>query len=250
MANKAFPTIPGTIEIPSGVEDFKTKRQVVWTASDWTKAASVSINYGPAAGQIWESDENFEIRRQENIYQPQQGSGFMVFANASNQRSTVFYMNGDSRWMPASVFNGIGFETYHQHNSGSTDHEVYLAEYAVIFRNRTGNGTRYYGWNTGYTSSPGHQKYKFDRIQTSDSHVNEIRAWGSDWLYQGLVVTLRTKGGSGKTTGSYITIYNMKVGSKFSTVGGQYRYLPLKNRSASNRDGSVGNKGFSNPFEV
>ena len=25
MANKAFPTIPGTIEIPSGVEDFKTR---------------------------------------------------------------------------------------------------------------------------------------------------------------------------------------------------------------------------------
>ena len=250
MANKAFPTIPGTINIPSGVDNFKTEPQVVWTASDWTRVQSVSINYGPAAGQTWESNENFEIRRQENIYQPQQGSGFMVYANAATRRSTVFYTNGDSRWMPASVFNGIGFETYHQHNSGPQDHELYLAEYAVIFRSRTGNGTRYYGWNTGYTSSPGHQKYKFDRIQTSDSHVNEIRAWGSDWLYQGLVVTVRTKGGSGKSTESYITIYNMKVGSKFSTVGGQYRYLPLKNRSASNRDGSVGNKGISDPFQV
>ena len=113
MANKAFPTIPGTINIPSGVEDFKTAIQVVWTASDWTKANSpININYGPAAGQIWESNENFEIKRQENIYQPQQGSGFMVYANAAAQRQTVFYTNGDSRWMPASVFNGIGFETY------------------------------------------------------------------------------------------------------------------------------------------
>ena len=25
MANKAFPTIPGTIEIPSGLDDFKNK---------------------------------------------------------------------------------------------------------------------------------------------------------------------------------------------------------------------------------
>ena len=62
MANKAFPTIPGTIEIPSGLNDFKNRQQVVWTASDWTRAQSVSINYGPAAGQTWESDENFEIR--------------------------------------------------------------------------------------------------------------------------------------------------------------------------------------------
>ena len=252
MANIPFKTIPGTIDIPSGLNDFKTKDQVVWTASDWAKANSpININYGPAAGQTWESDENFEIRRQENMYQPDQTSGFRVFANAAAQRSTVFYMNGDSRWMPASVFNGIGFETFHEHNSGPQDHELYLAEYAVIFRNRTGNGTRYYGWNTGYTSSPGHQKYKFDRIQTSDSHVNEIRAWGSDWLYQGLVVTLRTGDtGSSRTDESYITIYNMKVGSKFSTVGGQYRYLPLKNRSSNNRDGSVGNKGFSDPFKL
>ena len=159
MANKAFPTIPGTINIPGGVDDFKTAIQVVWTASDWTKANSpININYGPAAGQIWESNENFEIRRQENIYQTQQDSGFMVYANAAAQRQTVFYTNGDSRWMPASVFNGIGFETFHQHISGPQDHELFLAEYAVIFRNRTGNGTRYYGWNTGYTSSPGHLK--------------------------------------------------------------------------------------------
>lgn len=251
MANKALPTISGRIDIPGNLNDFKTKPQVVWTASDWTKIDSVNINYGPAAGQTWESDENFQINRRENMYQPQQGSGFRVFANAAAQHSTVFYMNGNSRWMPASVFNGIGFETYHEHNSGSTDHEVYLADYAAIFRNRTGNGTRYYGWNTGYTSSPGHQNYKFDRIQTSDSHVNTIRAWGSDWLYQGLVVTLRTKGGgSSNATESYITIYNMKVGHKFNINIPDFRFLPLENRDENHRDGSVGNKGFSNPFEV
>ena len=83
------------------------------------QTVAVNINYGPAAGQTWESNENFEIRRQENMYQPQQGSGFMVYANAATQRQTVFYMNGDSRWMPASVFNGIGFETYHQHSQWS-----------------------------------------------------------------------------------------------------------------------------------
>ena len=252
MANKAFPTIPGTIDIPSGVEDFKTRQQVVWTASSWRQAPSnITITHGPSAGQVWGSTESFEIRRQENMYQPQQTSGFMAYANASAKRTTIFEMNGNSRWMPASVFNGIGFETYHQHISGPQDHEVYLADYAVTFRHRTGSGTRYYGWGTGYTSSPGHLKYRFDRIQTSDSHVNDIRAWGSDWLYQGLVVALRTKeGGSSRSDQSYITIYNMKVGSKFSTIGGAYRYLPLANRSSTNRDGSVGNKGFSNPFQL
>ena len=61
MANKAFPTIPGTIDIPSNLTEFKNRKQVVWTASDWTRTPSVNINYGPAAGQTWESDENFEI---------------------------------------------------------------------------------------------------------------------------------------------------------------------------------------------
>ena len=252
MTNKAFPTIPGTIDIPSGLDAFKTRQQVVWTTSSWRESTSlITITHGPSAGQQWGGDESFEIRRQENMYQPQQTSGFMAYANAAGKRTTVFYMDGDSRWMPASVFNGIGFETYHQHISGPQDHEVYLADYAVIFRQRAGNGTRYYGWGTGYNSSPGHLQYRFDRIQTSDSHVNEIRAWGSDWLYQGLVVALRTGDtGSKRSDESFITIYNMKVGSKFSTIGGQYRYLPLANRGANNRDGSVGNRGISNPFQV
>ena len=73
MANKAFPTIPGTINIPSGVEDFKTAIQVVWTASAWQESTSnITITHGPSAGQIWGGDESFEIRRQENMYQPQQ----------------------------------------------------------------------------------------------------------------------------------------------------------------------------------
>ena len=252
MANKAFPTLPGTINIPSGLNDFKAEKQVVWTASNWAKADSaITINYGPAAGQVWESDENFELNRQENMYQTSSNSGLRVYGNAATQRSTVFRMTGNSRWMPASVFNGIGFETLHQNVSGSWQHDLYVAEYAVHFKNRTGNGNRYYGWNTGYSESPGSNGYRFDRIPSTASDINTIRAWGSDWLYQGLVMTFRSKLGTDGTAGqSYITIYNMKVGSKFSTVGGQYRYLPLKNRSASNRDGSVGNKGFSNPFQL
>ena len=92
MANKAFPTIPGTIEIPSGLTEFKNRQQVVWTASDWTRAQSVSINYGPAAGQTWESDENFEINRQENVYQPQQGSGFRVFTMLLILNAQLFFI--------------------------------------------------------------------------------------------------------------------------------------------------------------
>ena len=251
MANKDFPTIPGTIDIPDNLNDFKTRQQVVWTASDWSRTNGVNIGYGPAAGDYWGGDDNFQIKRQANMYQPQQGSGFMVFTSATKERTTVFEMTGNSRWMPASVFNGIGFESLYQHNAGNKDHMLYIANYAVIFRHRTGSGTRYYGWNTGNTASPGHDKYRFDRIRSGASDINTIRAWGSDWLYQGLVVVLKTQGGGNTNfSESYITIYNMKVGSKFSTVDSQYRYLPLKNRSASYRDGSVGIKGISNPFEV
>ena len=251
MAIKPFPTLPGTINIPGNLTDFKTEKQVVWTASDWRQAPSnITITHGPSAGQVWGSTERFVIQRQENVYQTNQASGFMVFANAASQQTTIFEMNGNSRWMPASVFNGLGFETLHQHNTGSTNHMVYLADYAMCFRHRTGSGKRYYGWGTGYTSATAHNGYRFDRIQTSDYHVKDIRDFGSDWLYQGMVVALRTKGSGTGTTQSYITIYNMKVGSKFSTLGGEYRYLPLKNRSEANRDGKIGNKGFTDPFQL
>ena len=250
MGNIAFPTIPGTIEIPDDLNAFKGKEQVVWTASKWSYVVGLTITDGPAAGDYWGSDDNFRIDRQENIYKPQQGFGFMVFTSATRQRTTVYYMNGHSRWMPASVFNGIGFETLHQHNKGNKDHMIYVANYAAMFRHRTSNEIRYYGWNTGNTNTPGHNTYRYDRIQSSSRYVTEIRGWGSDWLYQGLVVVLRTQGGgSDGYCESYITIYNMKVGSKFSTVGGAYRYLPLQNRSEVYRNGKVGNKGFTNPFE-
>ena len=251
MANQEFPTIPGTIEIPGDLGGFKPKPQVVWTASNWSYTSGVNIDYGPSAGEYWGGDANFVINRQENMYQPFPSSGSRFWSTAvTRERTTVFRMDGNSRWMPASVFNGIGFETYHQHIVGNQDHMLYVADYAVIFRHRSNNETKYYGLKTDYTSSPGHEGYRFDCIQTSDYHVDEIRTWGSEWLYQGLVVVLRTQGGgSDGSCESYIGIYNLKVGHKFSTVGSQYRYLPLKNRSAVNRDGTKDNKGFSNPFE-
>ena len=251
MTNQEFPTIPGTIDIPGDLGGFKPKPQVVWTASDWSYTGGVNITDGPSAGEYWGSNDNFVVNRQENMYQPFPSSGSRFWSRAvTRERTTVFRMEGQSRWMPASVFNGLGFETLHQHNTGSTNHMVYLADYAMCFRHRTGSGKRYYGWGTGYTSATAHNGYRFDRIQTSDYHVKDIRDFGSDWLYQGMVVALRTKGSGTGTTQSYITIYNMKVGSKFTTVDGAYRYLPLKNRGAQYRDGSVGNKGFTDPFQV
>jgi hypothetical protein len=250
MTNKAFPTIPGTINIPDKVEDFKKEQQVVWTGSSWSRTTGITITDGPAKGDYWGSNDSFSIIHQKSMYNYDRNSGFRVFTHANTEKITVFYMNGNSRWMPASVFNGLGFETYHTHNALSRDHMVYLADYAMCFRHRTGSGKRYYGWGTGYTGGPGHDGYRFDRIQTSDYHVKDIRDFGSDWLYQGMVVALRTKGSGTGTTQSYITIYNMKVGSKFSTLGGEYRYLPLKNRSEANRDGKIGNKGFTDPFQL
>ena len=48
-----------------------------------------------------------------------------------------------------------------------------------------------------------------------------------------------------------MTVYNMKVGSKMSTIGGQYRYLPAGKRSYEQRDPRRGNGNimhFTDPF--
>ena len=46
MTNVPFKTIPGTIDIPTNLNDFKAKDQVVWTGSSWREKGSFTPGYG------------------------------------------------------------------------------------------------------------------------------------------------------------------------------------------------------------
>lgn len=241
MANKAFKTIAGTVDIPSNLTDFKTRDQVVWTGSSWRRKGAFSPQYGDTSS--WPDDGAYTIERQNSMYNSQQSSGFRVAAyGIGNSHSMNYELYGDGRWMAASVFNGVGFEVY---QSLGSKHGLFLKKYALVFASRDSGSYRTYGVNTGATDPS--EGYRYIKVLSSASMVSTIRGWGPTWLFQGIIVHIANRGPVGNST-SHIEIYNMKVGSKMSTLGGQYRYLPAHKRSYANRKVTAGNVGFSDPF--
>jgi len=236
MLNIGFDFVQPDINIPTDLTSFKKRPQVRWTANDWNYQSSVYVGYGATSG-TWTSTTNFSTPKKKDLYTSSQNDGLRVRAvGYGNQHEALYMMEGNSRWMPASVFNGVGFETYYYIESSNSNHQIYVGAYGVVFKNRTGTGQRIFGWDTGNSDGPGHDKYRFDRIYTSMSDVNTIRTWGSNWLFQGLLVSIKCKGSGTGTTTSYIDLYNLKVGSKYSLTGSGYKVHPLALRPYSGRN--------------
>ena len=124
-------TIAGTIDIPIATNEFKDRDQVVWTGSSWRTKGTFSPGYGDTSS--WKHDPSYSISRQDTMYSPQQSSGLKLSSSAGNQHEGNYELYGDGRWMPASVFNGVGFEVK---QSSSGRHAIYLKKYALVFANR------------------------------------------------------------------------------------------------------------------
>jgi len=231
-----FKVIPTSVSIPTNLTDFKSRFQYAWTASDsWTWKQSVSVNYGPAA-EPWNSNTQLDVTRKSDLYNFSDTTGFQVDAESGGGEEGIYEMSGNSRWMPASVFNGMGFETKFQTFSNNTNHRLYMAAYALHFVHRTNTGRRYYGIDAGYNDAPGHNQYRYDYVNSNSTHTSTIRSWGPDWLLQGLLVSFKTAtGGTGSTFGR-VALYNLKFGNLYSTNSSSYRALPLNLRPYSGRN--------------
>ena len=240
MTNKPFKTLPTQIDIPTSLSTFKTKEQPVWTGSRWRNKGTFRPNYGDTSE--WPNESAYALERQGSLYLPPEGSGMRLGSYAGSSHTSNYESYGDGRWMPASIFNGIGFEVY-QGSSGK--HAIYLKKYGLIFAGKTSGSYRIWGVNT-MASSPS-KGYRYININSSDSVVSSIRSWGSNWLFQGLVLHIANNGGTG-TTESHMEVYNLKVGHKGSTNGNSYRCIPAAYRSYSNRAKTSGFASFSDPY--
>lgn len=240
MANKGFKTLPGTVEIPTSLSTFKTKLQAVWTGSRWRSKGTFSPTHGDTSS--WPGSSSYDIERQGSLYLPSQTSGMRIGTTSGEAHTQNFESYGDGRWMPASVFNGCGFEVY-QGSDGKQ--AIYLKKWALVFASKTSGSYRTWGFNTG-TSSPSNV-YRFMEVSSSNSATASIRSWGSGWVFQGIILHIGNNSGIGTTT-SHIEVYNMKVGHKYSTIGGAYRYLPVTMRAYSDRNKTAGICGFTDPF--
>lgn len=252
MANKAFKTLPGVVDIPNSqnVEQFKSIIQPRWTGFQWRRINAIDITHGPAVGR-WNSEAAYSVQREDNPYDPSPDKGFKLYSSSGSAHESVYEMYGNGRHMPASVWNGLGFESKFNRISGNDKHDLYIKKYAASFSHRTNNSSyRFYGWDTGNTNRPS-GGYRFDKIHSSSSFTSDIRSWGPDWLFQGLIIQFGNNTG-GSDTQSEVTVYNLKIGHKYSTVNSSYRYLPLSSRRWEDRNkhpiSSERFCSFSNPF--
>jgi len=232
--------IPGTIDIPSDLGTFKTKQQVVWTGSEWRTKGSFYPDFGFTG--FFKQDPSYSIHYQRDMYSADVSSGLAIKGDAGNEHKGNYDLHGNGRWMPASVFNGIGFEV---NQANDHKHAIYLRYYALAFASRTSSAWRIYGVDTGARNPS--KEFRYIRIASNSGAVNTIRNWGPDWLFQGVILHVWNNGGTGSGQ-SWMYVYNMRVGSKMSTLGGQYRMLPAGKRSYSNRNARVGTVGFTDPF--
>ena len=243
MTNIPLKTIPGAINIPGNLEEFKRAEQVVWTGNRWRTKGPFTPDYGDK--NFFNHNPSYDIYSQTDMYNPSNSTGLALYCAAGAEHNGNYEMYGDGRWMPASIFNGLGFEVQ---QDADHKHAIYLRYYALAFAHREGNGYRFWGVDTGAREK--YKGYRYISFSSSSPAVNTIRSWGEEWLFQGVILHVWNGSGAGSGT-SYMYVYNMKVGSKMSTTGGQYRYLPAGKRPYGRRDPRKGNGGtlnFTNLF--
>ena len=238
MANIPLKTIPGTIDISDRLSDFKTAEQVVWTGNNWKEKAAFTPSYGDK--NFFGYDPSSTITYQKDMYNSSESTGLAIYCSAGNEHKCNYELHGDSRWMPASIFNGIGFEVK---QADGNKHSIYLKYYALSFAHRDSSAHAVWGVDTGARDPSA--SHRFINIKSSDSVVSQIRSWGPEWLFQGIILHVWNNGGTGSSN-SNMYVYNMKVGSKMSTIGGAYRYLPAGKRTYPQRDPRRGNSGLMN----
>jgi len=234
-------TIPGTIDIPTDLKTFKSQIQVVWTGEIWKTKGSFTPTHGDR--DFYEHNPSYSINYQKGMYNASDTTGLNLRGNAGAVHSGNYELYGDGRWMSASVFNGLGFEVYQESDA---KHAIFLKYYALAFANRDNGNWRIWGIDTGARDKS--KEYRYIRVPSSSSIVSSIRSWGPSWLFQGMILHIANGGGTGSSI-SNMYVYNMRVGSKMSTLGGQYRMLPAGKRSYANRKVTTGNVGFTDPFK-
>ncbi len=239
MTNIQIKTLGPEISIPTDLAGFKTKPSVVWTSSSWRD----KIAFKTTHGYINEFKNDNSIAPGSgsgNLYSPQETDGIDFTVNSGTLHHGNTETVGACRWMPASVFNGCGFEV---HQSDDHENAIYLRQWAVIFSNRLNEGYRFWGVDCSLNFLP-RKGYRY--LTFPQSEIDSIRKWGSQYVLQGFIFNYRTNSWPGSSRTSSLKIYNVKVGHKFSDINNNYRYLPPSKRSYANRNNV--NAGFTDPF--
>lgn len=246
MANQGIKTAPTSVDIPNDLNTFKQRTQLVWSGSNVRFKSTFTPNYGTKTKQVMDSNAPWSVGSvRSSLYDPQQDNGLTVSVSSGKTHDANHEMFGDGRWMPASFFNGLGFEVI---QNGGSQHSIYLNFYTIVFVSDSGS-YRLWGVNPsdGYNNNP-RDGYRYIKFNSSSDH-NTIRGWGTSWKFLGLIFHLHTDGGIQGGQSSSIGIYNLKVGHLATHHdGSNYRMIPPYKRQYSSRASFPNNLKLESPF--
>ena len=176
---------------------------------------------GPYGGGYMQEDNG--------LMQDNGTKGFKVrISNGTSHEGNIeIKISGDARWMPAAIFNGCGFEV---HQNSDSKHAMWVDRYALGWKSASSSTIRWVGNNAndGKNGAPynGYRYFDF----SYQSYIDQIRGFGKDWLFYGIVLHIRNNSGAGSTD-STVKCWNLKMYHKcVGSTSSNHRILAPKLR--------------------
>ena len=245
MANKPFRMVNTYIDPTTNVETFKGKDNIIWINQQRAKRSAITPTHGWR--QNFYTDGAYGTGSLNNFFTPKKEEGLRwvnnTIGNKHQELIEIGLTGNNARWLPASMFNGFGFEVYQASNA---KHALYYAGCALVFY----NGSNYRTYGVQPQDGRGDAVFKGYRYiyLNNSSKINEIRNWGSSYKLTGVYLWMRNEGGGGSDSGVSIYMYNFKVHHKSPIAANNLKMIPAGKRPWSQRNANSGNVPFTNPL--
>ena len=230
MANQSAPSVPSNMgDIPSTLAEFNAAPQVDWLVGvDSIYKNTVTCNYGSKRTLTSEGSPYGTGSPKATLFSSDKGWSAINTSGNSHYQNFELRWKDKSRWCPASIFNGFGGQ-FKQHNDKS--HSMYFTDLSLIFMGAQ-DETYIFTSDGQLSNSRGIKEvyYTFD----NRTYIDEIRAWGNDWLFYGVILRVTNPGGAGSDQ-SEVSCRNFRVFTKGSTLSSNHRLIVPAPRSKADR---------------
>ena len=230
MANQSAPSVPSNMgTIPSTLADFNNADQVDWLVGVQSKAkGEVVCNYGSKRTLSSQSAPYGNGSAKSTLFSTAQGWSAILTNGSSHYQNFELRWKEKNRWCPASIFNGFGGQ-FKQHNDKA--HSMYFTDLALIFMGKY-DETFIFTSDGKLSNSKGVKDvyYTF----STQAYIDEIRGWGNDWLFYGVILRVSNPGGAGSDQ-SEVSCRNFRVFTKASSLSTNHRLICPSPRTQANR---------------
>lgn len=232
MADQSAPSVPSNMgTIPSNIDDFNNADQVDWLVGVSSKAkGSVTCNYGSKRTLSSSGTPYGGGSPKTTLFGPTGKGWDMIIKNGSSHYQNIELSFKDkNRWCPASLFNGFGGQFKQNHNKA---HSMYFTDLALVFMGVTEE--KYIFTSDGRCgNSKGNREFYY--TFSTQSYIDEIRSWGNDWLFYGVIVRVANDGGIQAGDSSEVSCRNFRVFTQATSLSSNHRLICPAPRSQDDR---------------